>query len=86
MGIKKKNLGVGKFIIKYAPTQCWCTSFDLYIMAEWNKFPDLEEDSFKVTLSRLKKAGFFEVKKDNGKFARTRDRGPNIDLYLRKAS
>jgi len=72
--VSNRNWGVIKFIREFAPDFCWVTSFDLYLMAEI-EFPDLDQNSFEVSLSGLVKSGLFHVKPYN--------HGSRKLLYLR---
>ena len=55
--------GLRKFLILYAPDFCWCSAYDLMIMMEQEShLEEVGEDSFKVTLSRLKNHGWFITK------------------------
>lgn len=57
--------GIRWWVLKYAPTFCWCTALDLYRMAE-QAYPLLTEESFAQTLSRLKREGHFITKPYGG--------------------
>lgn len=54
-------IGQTEFLDKYAPKFCWMTAKDLFIMYEQIN-ENIEEMNFYITLSRLKKKGWFHVK------------------------
>jgi len=67
----------------YAPDFCWCSAHDLLLMIEQEpKFEDVSEESFRVTLSILKKEGLFITKKTMHR-PDYNTRWPIGNLYLR---
>jgi len=77
------KIGTSNFLRTYAPDFCWCSAHDLFIMME--QIPELEdvtEDTFKVTLSRLKIQGVF-ITKPNYYRPEYNSRSRIGDLYLR---
>lgn len=59
------HTGITKFLKTYAPDFCWCSVYDLLLMIEQEpRFEDVTQESFKVTISILKKQGWFITKKN----------------------
>lgn len=80
--------GLTDFILQHAPDFCWCSGFDLFVMTEV-EFPDVTENTFAVTLSQLKRKGFFITKPNPAPrwsanaCTSLRERGRKGWLYLR---
>lgn len=74
-------MNIRKFLLTLAPDFCWCTAFDLLLMAEQID-EDVNTESFSVILSDLKRRGRFYYKSGPP----TGKRGYNPGLYLRRKS
>ena len=71
-----------RFLKIYAPDFCWCTWFDLYLMAE-QLDEDIDPFVFKVSLRMLLLKGWFIVKEDPSVPPSTSQGGKRRKLYLR---
>lgn len=73
------KISITKFLKQYAPNFCWCTARDLLKMCEVLD-EDVEEHVFMITLSKLRKQGYFitrDIENNNS------NRGRQPKQYLR---
>jgi hypothetical protein len=80
-GPNKPNNMPTSILRRLAPTFCWVTAHDLFIMAEYIN-EDLEFESFQVTLCGLCREGMF-ISKPYSSGVNPNNRGPKPRLYLR---
>lgn len=58
----RESAYIKRFLLLYAPDFCWMSSLDLLTMMEV-VYPDIDVNTFKVTLCRLNREGHFITRK-----------------------
>ena len=64
-GIRKKYR-IKQFLIEQAPTFCWCTGEDLFLMMGV-EHENVQQHCFELVLSKMKADGYFQLKVVEGR-------------------